>query len=115
MMWAPEVELRWWDGCPSTDKALEQLRAALCDLGLDPTRVKTTQITSDAAAEAAGFVGSPTILVDGADVQPPNAAEPLGVSCRVYRRRDGGISTVPDPEDLRDALRNALAKRGLTG
>ena len=35
--------------------------------------------------------------------------EPTGLTCRVYRRRDGRISPTPDPADLRDALRAASA------
>ena len=45
--------------------------------------------------------------VDGADVQPPGD-EPTGLTCRVYRRRDGRVSPLPDPEDVRDALAAAL-------
>jgi hypothetical protein len=46
--------------------------------------------------------------VDGRDVQPPDPAEPAGLTCRVYRRRDGRVSPTPDPADVRDALREAL-------
>ena len=53
-----------------------------------------------------GFVGSPTVRVDGRDVQPPGD-EPVGLTCRVYRRRDGRISPTPDPHDLAEALRSA--------
>jgi hypothetical protein len=42
------------------------------------------------------FVGSPTIRVDGVDVQPP-VGEPFGLTCRVYHRRDGRVSPTPDP------------------
>ena len=38
----------------------------------------------------------------------PESDEPVGLSCRVYRRRDGQISPVPDREDVRAALRRAL-------
>jgi hypothetical protein len=41
------------------------------------------------------------------DVQDPGA-EPAGLTCRVYRLRDGRVSAVPDPDDLRDALRRAM-------
>jgi hypothetical protein len=46
---------------------------------------------------------SPTIRIDGVDVQPPGE-EPVGLTCRVYHRRDGRISPTPDPADVRDAL-----------
>jgi type IV pilus biogenesis protein CpaD/CtpE len=101
----PEVEILWWEGCPSTERARADVERALSELGLDPTVVRMREIETDAQAEDAGFVGSPTILIDGRDLAPSD--EPTGLSCRVYRRRDGRISPTPDPDDLRDVLRRA--------
>ncbi len=102
-----EVELLFWDGCPSHPAALAQLREAVADVGADPAAVRVREVPTDAAAAAEAFVGSPTIRIDGRDVQPP-AGEPAGLTCRVYHRRDGRVSPTPDPDDLRDALRAAL-------
>lgn len=107
----PELELRWWDGCPSTDRALAELREVLTELGLPDTPISMREIRTDAEAAEARFPGSPTILVDGVDVAPEPEEEPGGLSCRVYRRRDGRISPTPDPADLRDALEAAAAGR----
>jgi hypothetical protein len=101
------VELLWWEGCPSTERALAAVREALSDLGLDDVEVHTREIETDDDARAAGFVGSPTILIDGEDLVPSADDEPIGLSCRVYRRRDGRISPIPDPDDLREALQRA--------
>jgi hypothetical protein len=102
-----EVELLFWDGCPSHPAALADLRAALAELGADPAAVAVREVASEADAAAETFVGSPTIRIDGRDVQPPGA-EPSALTCRIYRRRDGRYSPTPDPDDLRDALRAAL-------
>jgi hypothetical protein len=103
----PDIELLWWEGCPSTEAALRQLREVLGELGLGETEITTTEIRTDEDARAARFIGSPTILIDGDDVVPPPDDEPTGLNCRIYRRRDGRISPTPDPDDLRDALRRA--------
>jgi hypothetical protein len=63
-----------------------------------------TEITSELDAERERFVGSPTIRVGGEDLFPPDADEPVGLACRIYRLRDGRVSPTPDPSDLRDAL-----------
>ena len=105
-----DVQLLWWEGCPSTERALVAVREALGDLGLEDVEVRIREIRSDADAEQAGFVGSPTILIDGADLVPAADDEPIGLSCRVYRRRDGRISPIPDPDDLREALRRAAER-----
>jgi hypothetical protein len=76
------------------------------ECGLDPERIEVREIETDADAERESFPGSPTIRIDGEDVQPP-AENPIGLSCRVYRRRDGSASPLPDPEELRESLRVA--------
>jgi hypothetical protein len=107
-MRTPDVELLWWEGCPSTERVLADLRETLRQVGLDPAAVRMTEIVTDADAEAARFLGSPTVLIDGVDVQPTGDEEQPGLSCRVYRRRDGRISPTPDPDDVRDALERAI-------
>jgi len=102
------VELLFWDGCPSHPRALADLRAAMADLGLDPSTIAIREIDTHELATREGFVGSPTIRIDGVDVQPTEE-EPYGLACRVYHRRDGRVSPTPDPADLRDALRTATA------
>ena len=104
------VELLWWEGCPSTERALESVREALSDLGLSSVEVHTREIVTDDDARTAGFVGSPTILIDGMDLVPAADEEHIGLSCRVYRRRDGRISPIPDPDDLRAALERAARR-----
>ena len=100
------VELLFWDGCPSHPRARAELEAEMATVGLDARAVVVTEVPTDEAASAAGFVGSPTIRIDGVDVQPTE--EPAGLSCRVYRLRDGRYSPTPDPADVHDALRRAM-------
>jgi len=102
------VELLFWDGCPSYPRALDELRAAMAQEGLDPGTVVVREIGMQADATRERFVGSPTIRVDGVDVRPL-VGEPVGLTCRVYYRRDGRISPTPDPADVRDALAAARA------
>jgi hypothetical protein len=109
-MRTPDVELLWWEGCPSTEGALAAVREALAELGLADADVRMREVVSDDDAHAAGFFGSPTILIDGEDLVPAAAGEEIGLSCRVYRRRDGRISPIPDPDDLREALRRAAER-----
>ena len=110
-MRTPAVELRWWDGCPSTAGALADLRSALEEVGLDPDAVAVSEVRTDEEAAEQRFPGSPTILIDGEDVQPVEDDEVFGLTCRVYRRRNGRISPTPDPDDIRDALRRAVADK----
>jgi hypothetical protein len=105
----PSVELLYWEGCPSHPQALAQLREAMAELGLDPGAIDVRHVDTDERAEAEGFVGSPTIRVDGVDVQDPGD-DPTALTCRIYHRRDGRISPLPDPADVRDALHTAITR-----
>jgi len=108
------VELLFWAGCPSHEKALAELREVLAEEGFDPGEVVVRKVETEGDAATERFIGSPTIRFDGVDVQPePN--EPAGLTCRVYRRRDGRFSPTPDPEDVRDALRRAHARTAASG
>jgi hypothetical protein len=106
-MRAPRVELLWWEGCPSTDEAFAMLREEMAAVGLDPEAIDMREVSTDADAQREAFIGSPTIRVDGRDVQPlPD--EPIGLSCRVYRTGDGRISPLPDRAEVRQTLSDAM-------
>jgi hypothetical protein len=98
-----EVELLYWEGCPSHPAALADLRAALGD----EVPVTVREVVSEAQAVAERFPGSPTIRVNGEDLFPSD--EPPSLNCRIYRLADGRFSPTPDPGLLREALRRAQA------
>ena len=100
------VELLWWEGCPSHPEALAELETILREEGV-PAVVTRVEIEDDEQARRERFPGSPTIRIDGEDIVPPGEGEPYSLTCRVYQTRDGRISAVPDPEDVREAVRRA--------
>jgi hypothetical protein len=100
----PRIELYWWEGCPSYPEALALLESLLAERGLD-VPVELHEVTSQEEAEQLGFPGSPTILVDGRDIDPAGARARPALNCRIYRLPDGRISPVPSREQLEEALR----------
>jgi hypothetical protein len=108
---SPRIELLWWRGCPSWDRALADLREVVAAAGLDPGAIEVTEIHGEDDAGREGFVGSPTIRIDGVDVLPPGSDEPVGLTCRVYRLRDGRYSPTPDPNDLKEAIEKVRLTR----
>ena len=102
-----KVELLWWEGCPSWPQARDDLERILGEEGVGLDAVELTQVRSDKEAASQRFPGSPTIRIDGRDVIPPGEGEPVSLTCRVYRLRDGRPSPTPDPEDLRASVRRA--------
>ena len=100
------VELLWWDGCPSHPEALADLQRILREEGVEAD-VARIEVIDDEQARRERFPGSPTIRIDGEDIVTPPEAEPYSLTCRVYRTRDGRVSPLPDPEDVREAVRRA--------
>jgi hypothetical protein len=100
----PKVELLWWQECPSWERALAGLRSEMEALGLDPDSIEVREVDTETAAAREEFVGSPTIRINGEDVQPPGEDEPVGLTCRVYRHRNGRISPLPDWDEVRETL-----------
>ena len=98
------IELLHWEGCPSTPEARELLERVLAEHELD-VPVELREVTTQAEAEALRFSGSPTIRVDGRDVDPAGAEGRPSLSCRIYKLPDGRVSPVPAREQLEEALR----------
>jgi hypothetical protein len=100
----PRIEFLWWEGCPSHPRALADLRAAARALGLDPDAIDVREVHTDEDAVRERFLGSPSIRVDGRELFPPGEDEPGGLTCRIYKLRDGRVSPTPDPADVLEAL-----------
>jgi hypothetical protein len=99
------IELLWWRGCPSWERAIELVGEQMTAAGLDPGSLEVREVRDEADAERESFTGSPTILIDGRDIEAaPEAAGGSRLTCRVYRLRDGRISALPDPADIAAAL-----------
>ncbi len=97
----PVIELLYFDGCPSHEQLLptvEQL-AAQTGAELQLRRVETPE-----AAERERFLGSPTVRVNGVDIDA-GAAErtDFGLKCRIYHSEAGQSPLPPEPW-LRAAL-----------
>jgi hypothetical protein len=98
------VEFLYWEGCPSTPEAEALLRDVLRERDLD-VEVERREVRTQQEAERERFPGSPTIRVDGRDVDPAGAAARPALNCRIYHLPDGRVSPVPTREQLEEALR----------
>ena len=98
-----EIELLFWAGCPSHPEAEELLRDVLAERGLDADIVLREVRTQD-EAERLGFPGSPTIRIDGRDVDTRGASARPALTCRIYHLPDGRSSPVPSRTQLEEAL-----------
>ena len=100
------VEVLYVEHCPNFPAALALVERVAADLGVD-VQVRATRISDQAAADRARFVGSPTVRVDGRDVDPEGelAAE-YTLECRLYRH-EHRLAGYPQDRSVRDALLRA--------
>ena len=104
-----KVELFYFDGCPSYIRALENLKTAL-RLQQMPDTVEMIHVADAGEAQTKRFIGSPTIRIDGVDVEGPDAdAHGYAYGCRVYVGDTGTVGW-PSVEQIRQAVQ-ARAQR----
>jgi hypothetical protein len=98
------VEFLYWAGCPSHPEARELLEEVLRGRDVD-VPIQVREVRTQEEARELGFPGSPTIRVDGRDVDPGGESEPPSLSCRIYHLPNGRVSPVPTREQIEEALR----------
>ena len=95
------VEIFYFDGCPNHKPTSERVRGIIRDEGLS-AEVSEIEVPNEAAARKLGFLGSPTIRVNGVDIEPASRTSTGGsFACRCY---PGGL---PPTEMIRAALQEA--------
>lgn len=96
-----KVEILYFEGCPNYKPAVERVQRVLKQQEIT-AELKEIEVPNAEAAEAVGFLGSPTVRVDGLDIDPASrTATGTGFACRCYA---GGL---PSEDMIRVALREA--------
>jgi hypothetical protein len=90
------IEILYFDGCPNYQGLEDHIRALCAGLGIDMP-VVSRRIDTDDQADAELFLGSPTVRVNGVDVDPTAAdRHAYGLICRAYPNADQIQGTPPD-------------------
>jgi hypothetical protein len=101
---AMNVEILFFDGCPSFETLVPRLRGLVAEYGVDPDDITLRPVETLEAAEAARFLGSPSVRVNGRDVDPSAAQHnDFGLKCRIYRS-EAGQAPIPPEDWIRAAL-----------
>ncbi len=90
------IELLYFDGCPNYSAFLPHLQRLLIGHGID-SPVRLVNVTDDQDAQRLRFLGSPSLRVNGQDIEP-GADERNGyaLQCRLYATSAGLTGTPPD-------------------
>jgi hypothetical protein len=96
------VEILFFEGCPNHQPTLELAREVIADLGVS-AEVREVAVETPEHAETLRFVGSPSVRVNGRDIEPgTEERSSFALSCRMY-----GAHGVPPREWLVAALKAA--------
>jgi copper chaperone CopZ len=95
-----KISVLYFKGCPNHAPTVERLRSLVARHGLE-AEIEELEVTSPDDVERLRFLGSPTVQVDGLDIEPAaRARSDFAMSCRIYQTPDG----LPGLELLEAAL-----------
>jgi len=101
-----KVEVLYFEGCPNHAPAMGMVRRVL-DREKIQAEVRLIEVTDEKAAKTMRFLGSPSIRVNGADIEPGREEDSPFFGCRTYTVA-GKTVGVPPERWLVDALRRGV-------
>jgi hypothetical protein len=102
-----KIELLWFEDCPNHHRAEILIKEVLAEneLNVEIGRIEVPDLETGARVN---FPGSPTLRVDGVDVEPDwQDSGDYTPRCRLYFTRDG-ITGVPQRDWIENAVKVAL-------
>lgn len=101
------VDVLYFEGCPNHRAAVERVKEIL-EESAAPAEIIEIAVRDEAGAQAHGFLGSPTIRIDGIDIEPAaRSSKAFGMTCRTYLEA-GKRGGVPPHDLIRTAVREAV-------
>lgn len=101
-----KIELLYFEGCPSWQVGLDNLRSALHAEGLD-VPVELVEVLDDDEAARMKFLGSPSFRVNGVELWD-DKRDTYSLSCRVYATPEG-MKGSPTISMLREAIHRIIS------
>ncbi len=96
------IEVLYFEGCPNLEPTVALARDVTAELGI-AAEIREVAIRDEADAKRFRFLGSPTVRVNGVDIDPEAAARTdYAFGCRLW-----GASGVPPRELMLSALHGA--------
>ena len=108
-----KVEILFFEGCPNHTTAFELVKRVLNREGIRG-EVEMVEVPDIETAQARRFLGSPSVRVDGADIEADRGDDSPFYGCRTYTV-DGKTVGVPPETWLVDALRKRNGSNPVIG
>ena len=98
------IEILYFEGCPGYAELAPHVRTLIADAGVEAD-VHVVEVGDPGSALRQRFLGSPTLRVDGVDVEPAaEQRDDYGMKCRLYATAEG-LRRLPSDDLILEALR----------
>jgi hypothetical protein len=102
----PRVEILYFEGCPNHEPVRATVERIAGQLRVEP-EIELVEVANPETALELRFLGSPTVRVNGRDVEPgAEERRDFALTCRIYRGQRGAAEQ-PDESWVRQALSEA--------
>lgn len=99
------IEVQYFDGCPHSDKMIKRVKEAITKLS-KKIEYKEVLVNSPDKAAQYKFRGSPTVLINGIDLEGLPEPDSGNLACRYYK------NGIPSTEDILKNIENSANQEG---
>ena len=100
-----KIRVLYFEGCPNHEPTVERLRQIVDETGIEAD-IEIVEVRGPDEATELRFLGSPTVQIDGHDIEPgAESRSDYAMCCRMY-----GSSGVPSRTMIESAIRGRLPR-----
>ncbi len=92
-----KIDIQYFTSCPNSSEMIHRVKEAIIG-SEEKIEYNEVLVESNDLAEKLKFRGSPTVLINGEDIEGRNAPESASLNCRVY---ENGL---PSVEEIRNKI-----------
>ncbi|RLD64210.1 MAG: DUF2703 domain-containing protein [Bacteroidetes bacterium] len=96
-----KIEVQYFKGCPNSEATLEMVKKFVAESELQ-IEFEEILVETQEVAEKYKFRGSPTILINGKDVEGLEENKTPSLACRYY------INGLPTEDEIREMVKNNI-------
>lgn len=96
-----KLEFQYFERCPNHEKMFSNLEAALKGLE-EKVELKKVLVEDEETAKKVSFRGSPTLLINGEDIEGIPAPEEPSLACRFY------VNGIPGSDKIRQLINQKI-------
>ena len=88
-----KIDIQYFNGCPNSSEMIHRVKEAIKG-GEEKIEFNEVLVESNEHAEKIKFRGSPTVLINGEDLEGRAEPEAASLNCRVYENGLPGVEEI---------------------